>query len=127
MPIDIDNLTVKELRDLSSLACTVAGAKKVPPKSPHIGKKVIVRTVNAGVFFGTLRRKSATEVSLDGARRIWNWYGANTCSELALTGLDSARSRVGEPVDGHEVSGWIEILPCADDAAKKIEVAKWAK
>jgi hypothetical protein len=78
----------------------------------HTTKKVIVRTENAGVHFGTLVSKEGDEVVLNGARRIWNWKGANTCSELALSGLDPTSSRVAKPVDGHLIRGWIEILPC---------------
>ena len=108
MAIDIDSLTVKELRDLTALACSVTGAKKTAAKSPLIGKKVIVRTQNAGVFFGTLAAKHGDEVTLNGARRIWSWQGANTLSEMALHGLKVSGSRVGEPVDGHVARQWIE-------------------
>lgn len=91
-----------------------------------IGTLVIVRTYSAGVHFGRLVSREGDEVVLDGARRIWRWYGANTCSELALRGLDPARSSVAEPVAGHRLKGWIEILPCSPGAASTIEAAKWA-
>jgi hypothetical protein len=91
-----------------------------------IGKKVIVRTYSAGVHFGTLVKKKGDEVVLDGARRIWRWFGANSCSEIALTGIDTTRSRVAMPVDGHWIKGAIEILVCSDESAKKIESAGWA-
>jgi len=126
--IDIENLTVKELRELTALACSITGTKKTgPAKSPLIGKKVIVRTQNAGVFFGTLVAKQGEEVTLDGARRIWSWQGANTLSEMALSGLNASSSKVGEPVNGHVARQWIELIPCSDAAAKIIEGAKWAK
>ena len=93
----------------------------------ELGKKVVVRTVNAGVHFGKLVAREGDEVVLDGARRIWRWFGANTCSELAIAGLDEVRSRVAGPIDGHRIKGWIEILPCSDAAISKIESAKWAR
>lgn len=125
--IDIEGLTVKELRELTALACNLTGTKKVAPKSPLIGKKVIVRTQNAGVFFGTLVAKVGEEVTLNGARRLWYWYGANTLSEIALHGIDTAKSKVGEAVDGHVARQWIELLPCSDKSAACIEGAKWTK
>lgn len=91
-----------------------------------IGSLVIVRTYSAGVHFGRLVAKEGDEVVLDGSRRIWRWYGANTLSELSLKGLDAKKSRVSEPVNGHRIKGWIEILPCAPEASSTIEAAKWA-
>lgn len=39
-----------------------------------IGKRVIVRCTNAGVFYGTLREKEGQEVILTDCRRIWYSY-----------------------------------------------------
>lgn len=109
--------------------CDTSSANGVPMGTivdSLVGKKVIVRTVNAGVHFGTLRKKKGDEVVLDGARRIWRWFGANTCSEISLTGIDSGKSRVAKPVDGHWLKGAIEILECQPEASKTIEAAAWA-
>lgn len=92
-----------------------------------IGSTVIVRTIYAGVFFGTLAAREGDEVVLDGARRIWRWFGANTCTDLAKEGLDITKSKIAGPLDGHRIKGWIEILPCTEIAASKFEAAKWAK
>jgi|CXWL01.1.fsa_nt_gi hypothetical protein len=86
----------------------------------------IIRTQNAGVHFAKVRSRDGSEAVLDSSRRIWRWYGANTCSELATTGLDSSKSRVATPVDGHVVLGVIEILPCTAAAVATFEAAKWA-
>lgn len=88
---------------------------------------VIVRTINAGVFFGELVIRDGDEVVLDGSRRIWRWFGANTCSEIATQGLDIEQSKIAGPVDGHRIKGWIEILPCTEAAESKLRAAKWAK
>jgi hypothetical protein len=100
-----------------------AAAKKPAAKK---AKLVIVRTVAAGVHYGKLVSKSGDEVVLDGARRIYYWQGANTLSEMSLTGLNSTTSKVAKPVDAHIIKGWIEILPCSAAAAATIDAAKWA-
>lgn len=85
---------------------------------------VIVRTYSAGVHFGYLIRRDGKEVELGRSRRIWRWYGANSCSGLAAKGLDVSRSTVAEPV--HIVlTEAIEIIDCSPEAVKSIEAATW--
>lgn len=89
-------------------------------------KAVIVRTYSAGVHFGYLVSKEGREVTLTKSRRIWRWLGANTLSEIAMSGLDSEKSRVAVPVD-IVLPEAIEIIDCTDAAIKSIEAAAWAK
>lgn len=49
-----------------------------------IGKKVIIRADRAGVFFGTLKEKNGSEVTLTDCRRLWCWYGAASISNWLL-------------------------------------------
>jgi hypothetical protein len=51
-----------------------------------IGKKVIIRSDRAGVFFGTLSEKNGSEVTLTNCRRLWYWDGAASLSQLAVDG-----------------------------------------
>jgi hypothetical protein len=87
-------------------------------------KPVIVRTYSAGVHFGYLVRREGKEVELERSRRIWRWYGANSCSGLATQGLDVERSTVAEPVN-ITLTEAIEIIDCTPEAVAKIEAAKW--
>ena len=89
------------------------------------GKPVIVRTYSAGVHFGYLTRHDGKEVSLSRSRRIWRWYGANSCSGIAASGLDSKKSTVAEPVE-IVLTEAIEIIDCTPDAVASIEAATWA-
>lgn len=92
-----------------------------------IGKKVIIRSTNAGVFYGTLKAKDGQEVTLTDCRRIWYWEGAATISQLAAegtkkTGKCKFTMRVAEIV----VMEVIEIIPCTPAAIESIEgVAEW--
>ena len=51
---------------------------------------VIIRTYSAGVHLGYLKKKESTlagmEVTLKNSRRMWEWAGALTLSDLATDG-----------------------------------------
>ena len=90
-------------------------------------KKVLVRGSASGVFYGTLVKRTGQEVELSNCRRIWYWDGANSISELALTGTrkpDNCKFTVCVP--SIEILDAIEIIPCTNDAIKSIEaVLEW--
>ena len=89
-----------------------------------VGKLVLVRTESAGVHFGALVGRTGGTVLLGGARRIWSWGGANTLSEISLTGLDKT-SKVSEKVAEILLLGAIEILPVTDAAMRVIDSRGW--
>ena len=76
-----------------------------------IGKKVLIRTINAGVHYGTLVEKDGKEVLLSNAKRIWSWSGALSLSEIAMKGLDIDKSKISVPVDNIILTEAIEIIP----------------
>lgn len=94
-----------------------------------LNKKVIIRADRAGVFFGTLKEKNGSEVTLTDCRRIWYWDGAASISQLAAEGTkvpDSCKFTM--PVSEITVLGVIEIIPCSEQAIKSIEgVAEWKR
>ena len=89
------------------------------------GKPVIVRTYSAGVHFGYLARREGKEVHLTGSRRIWYWKGANTLSEIALSGI-GAGSKIASRVS-IVLTEAIEIIDCTKEAVKNLEAAEWQK
>lgn len=86
---------------------------------------VIVRTYSAGVHFGYVVKRQGKEITLTKSRRIWQWAGAWTLSEIATAGLDINKSRVAAPVD-ITLTEAIEIIACTPAAVASIEAAKWA-
>lgn len=92
-----------------------------------LGKKVIIRSDRAGVFYGTLREKNGDEVVLNDCRRIWFWDGAASISQLAVDGTskpDNCKFTI--TVDEICVLGVVEIIPCTDKSIKSIEgVKEW--
>lgn len=98
-----------------------------------IGKKVIIRSYGAGVFFGTLNEAEKCEdkwtVELLGVRRLWKWAGACSITQLAVDGTKNPSEclfTITEP--SIVVSSVIEIHECSSDSVKSIEsVAEWKK
>ncbi len=89
-------------------------------------KPVIVRTYSAGVHFGYLKSRNGKEVELERSRRIWRWFGAWTLSEIATTGLDTEKSKIGASVS-IVLTEAIEIIYCTPESVASLEAAKWAK
>lgn len=91
--------------------------------SAFIGKKVIVRTYSAGVFFGEIMEKEGSEVILKNSRRLYRWHtnnGGISLSEVANHGLKSDSSRVCERMPLHWCIA-IELIPCSEIAIESIE------
>jgi hypothetical protein len=103
-------------------------AKVKAPKKPVKGlapKKlpyVIVRTYSAGVFAGELFERNGKEVLLHNARRIWQWAGAASLSQLAQEGTKNPGGcKFPTPVDQVILTEAIEILSVTDVARENIE------
>ena len=98
-----------------------------------IGKKVIIRSYGAGVFFGTLSEAEPVEdkwtVELLNCRRLWKWSGACSITQLAVDGAKNPNDcmfTLTEP--SIIVSSVIEIHGCSEESVKSIEsVAEWKK
>lgn len=92
-------------------------------------KKVIIRADRAGVFFGTLKEKNGTEVTLTDCRRLWYWDGAASLSQLAVDGTNNPRDcKFTVTVPEIIITGVIEIILCTDKAIKSIEgVKEWKR
>jgi hypothetical protein len=85
-----------------------------------VGKHCIVRT-KAGVYAGIVEARSGEEITMSGVRRIWFWRGAFTCSEMALSGIDKAGSRVAAEIHHAELITVAEVIPTTPEARAKIE------
>ena len=93
-----------------------------------IGKKSIIRTYSAGVWFGTVDQKEGDEIILKDARRMWRWWAAESISlsAVAVHGIKRDKSEIAGPV----AQVWlqpIEIIPATDAAIESIESARHAK
>lgn len=118
--MDINELTIGQAKELATLF------KNQRPEPSSIGKyavgkKCIIRTYAAGVFFGEVAEREGQELVLKNARRIWSWSGAFTLSAVAQDGIKSGKLSRVEPEK--LVLQVIEISPCSDEAIKQFEEA----
>ena len=83
-----------------------------------IGKKVLIRSIGAGVFFGTLVLERYTPagkvVVLENSRRIYSWSGAASLSQVAQAGVKGGRIAMPEPLK--EVVSVVETTPLSESA-----------
>ena len=89
----------------------------------------IVRGNNSGVFFGKIKERNGSEVTMTEVRRLWYWDGAASISQLAQEGtVRPDNCKFTMTVDEIIVLDAIEIDKCTDKAIKSIkEVAEWKR
>ena len=90
-------------------------------------KNVIIRTENAGVFFGNIKERNGQEGTITNCRRLWYWSGAASLSQLAVDGTSRPKDcKFTMVVEEMIVLGIIEIIPCTQKAVESINrVAVW--
>jgi len=89
-----------------------AAANLARPETSFIGQFVIIRSKDAGVFYGVLHDRQGDCVMLKKFRRIWKWAGAFTLSELSMKGTDKpTECKFAAMVEVGQVLGVIEIIP----------------
>ena len=120
--IDINSLTIGQAKELASLFG--AAQPQQPSLNSMIGKKCVVRTYSAGVWFGYVAEKSGNEVIVKNARRMWRWWAAEgiSLSSVALHGVKHNESKIVEAVPAVWLEA-IELIPASEKAIASIEGA----
>lgn len=121
--MNINDLTIGQAKELASMF----GASKSEQSSGlngMIGKKVIIRTYSAGVWFGVLVQKDGKEVILENARRMYQWWCKEgiSLSAVALYGINVSKSKIIEAIPSVWLEA-IEIIPCSESSIKDLEEA----
>lgn len=125
MSIDINSLTIGQAKELAALFCGVPQPQERPSSlNCMIGKKCVVRTYSAGVWFGEIAEKSGNEVIVKNARRMWRWWAAESISlsAVALHGIKHEQSKIAEAVPAVWLEA-IELIPASYKAVTSIEGA----
>ncbi len=120
--MNIDSMTFGELKQIAALFGNQQSSQQQSTLTSMIGKKCIVRTYSAGVFFGEIAEKSGSEVIVKNARRLWQWKAAESISlsAVAIHGIVESKSKVAEAVDSVWLDA-IELIPCSEKAIKALE------
>ena len=87
-----------------------------------IGKYVIVRGDRSGVFAGTLESMDGRKVVLSGVRRLWRWYGATECLQIATEGVKRPKDcRFTITAESITLLDAIEVIPTTEAAETNIK------
>ena len=110
---------VKESDAKCSLAKDVSGLKYS-----------VVRTYSAGVHIGYVKsfgEKHPQHAKLLSSRRLHQWTGACSLSQVAMDGVDES-SRISVEVPEIELTDAIEVIPCSKKSKEFFEGVKaWKK
>ena len=89
----------------------------------------IVRCDRAGVFFGKIKERSGSEVTMTEARKIWSWDGACAVEQLAQDGTKApGNCRFTVTIPEMTMLGAIQIIPCTDEASESLRgVKEWKR
>lgn len=83
---------------------------------------VVVRTYSAGCFAGYLESEKGQEVVLSQARRLWQWSGAASLSQLAVDGSSNPGGcKFPATTPMHKLYQAIETIYATEAARKSIE------
>lgn len=87
--------------------------------SDFINKKVLVRSTNAGVYFGTLTHVEGESVRMENVRNIWHWTGATCLSQIANDGITG--DCVSQTVSSMVINEVCQIFPLTEKAIANLE------
>lgn len=112
----MENINLKDL-----LACL----SKQKCTDSEDDKYYIVRTYSAGVFAGEIESRNGQEVVMRNARRLWQWSGAASLSQLAMEGVKNPDNcKFPCEVDRIQLLQVVEIIDCTKIAEKSIKKVK---
>lgn len=120
MTINIDELTIRQVREIAAMFPAAHSAPVAPEQTtphPMIGRRCVIRTYSAGVHIGTVVAvKDGMEVHLKDSLRLWKWEGGGlSLSAVANNGIKGGRlNRTGEVY----LTNAIEFIPTTEDAEK---------
>lgn len=84
----------------------------------------IVRADRAGVFFGQIKEKTETSVTMTDVRKIHYWDGAAAVEQISQDGVKQSSSRLTVSIAEMEIDKWIQIIPCTDKATINLKGCK---
>lgn len=130
--MDINSLTIGQAKEIAKLVACAGETSSVPiTTSPcdceNAGKKVIVRSRDAGVLYGTLVKFEGTTVWLTDAIQVWKWKAVKggTLIDCAEYGIVKSGSKVSGKSSSTTVLGACAIIEVAESAKKSFEEASW--
>lgn len=84
-----------------------------------INHKCIVRSYDAGVYFGMVTNIDGETVRIENVRNIWRWEGASCLSQIANDGIRGGK--VSPVVSSMILNRCCQIIPCTEKAITNLE------
>lgn len=84
-----------------------------------IGTQVLVRSYDAGVYFGTLEAVEGETIKVSNVRNIWRWEGASCLSQIANDGIRGGK--VGPTVGSMIINRCCQIIPLTTKAIENLK------
>jgi hypothetical protein len=115
--------------DLNALKTAVAIIEQLNQTAPasapigQIGRKVIVRSRDAGVIYGEYAGNDGNTVHLKNARQLWRWFAAKGISlvDVATYGVKKTECKFSTAQSTVTVFGACAMIDVTAEAAASIE------
>ena len=122
--MEIDNLTVKQIKEIAALAAGLGGLTARPKHStePVVGEAVIVRSRGQGVMWGYYVGRDGANVRLSDAVQMWRWKAkeGGTLVDCAHTGVDPAGCKFSVGVADIEILNACAIIDVSSTALETL-------
>lgn len=114
--------------DLNTLKSAIAilenlGSENVPDTIREDGRKVIVRSRDAGVVYGEIIARSGADITLQNARQLWKWQAAKgiTLIDVATAGVKARGCKFSTETANIVILNACALIDVSSDAAASIE------
>jgi hypothetical protein len=122
--MNIDNLTIAEVKQIAQLASSFSSPVESKNHHPFVGRYVIARCYSAGVHAGTVVSVDGDTVILKDSRRLWQWKAQDG---IALSGVAQSGIKKDSTVDTTNpeiyLTGVCELIPCSKKSEDSINGA----
>lgn len=122
-------MSQKEIETISINGVDYVKKDQIKEKSPDLNglKHAIIRTRSAGVFAGYIESQNGQEIVMIRARRLWQWAGAASLSQLAMEGTSNPTGcKFPQEVDRIKLFEVLEIIDTTKKAKESIDkVSIW--
>lgn len=115
-------MDLKQLKDLIDIANSLGGATS-PEPAREVGRKVIVRSRDAGVIYGEYAGNDGSTIHLKNGVQMWKWFAAKGISliDVANYGVKKSDCKFSVATADVTVFNACALIDVTAEAAESIE------
>ena len=112
-----------DLNTLKSAVDLLEGILQPAPSKQDVGRKVIVRSRDAGVIYGTYAGNEGDTIHVTDARQLWKWCAAKgiTLIDVATYGVKKSDCKFSPASAALTVFNACALIDVTDEAAASVE------